>query len=731
MRCPNCKLCMTYKDAPKITECTTCGEIMRPTAQDILEYGMYGITKEVRPTQVKMSQDIEKFLRGEGGTLLIEGGTGIGKSFAYLIPALITQGKRIVISTAMTSLQDQLYTKDLPLLVDKMKLGDVKYGIFKGKNHYACRKRLGKVPAADKQQMEDFERKYSGRPLDVAKWEALEEPKWWPKVSAKNCINAKICPNKDVCRPKPKDMMLVVTNHTLIGIDYRLDGLILGPYDILIVDEGHKFHKALRAAFSSDLTRYSVRSYVKDYQQDDALMGYIDDSGVVTTKDTKEDIEKVLTSFTALHTAANGGRIYKGTLDLAKIQKQVHNMRETLAITRSKIFLISESVRNSIAKASDKSIAKKDFKEFKDDKDKLRKIINVDVKYSKGELESFHITLRDLLQGFSNMREFLAGIDLQNEERPADGIEVVSEDSKGIHRQLVEIGPVIQPHLARVPHKIMLSATLALGKDFSYFEKELGLDPTLTEKGLYESPFDLNTQAVVYLPDDLPLYAPRQEPEARATWVAAHATRVNELVKLMKGDTLVLFTARDDMEDYIKYLDDHDMWRGTGITVIEQKNKAAPALRAYMATPNSVIFGLKGLWEGIDIPGKKLKMVIITKLPFPSPKDPLNAAQAKKLGGQAFNKLSKPQMFMEMRQAVGRLLRATTDVGFIVHMDPRTWTGSKDPKIHAARMVKIMNHPQNPRMGYGKELLDILGYPKITRHFTNIEIYAKAWFGLG
>ena len=149
MFCTDCKLTIPYAKAPQLIACTLCGNLLTPTVRDILQDRMYNITKEIRESQIKMAEDIEELFKQENGTLLAEGQTGTGKSFAYLIPALLQNNKRIIISTAKTALQDQLINKDLKLLCEKMRPASVKYGIYKGKNsavhgpNFCCFNRRG------------------------------------------------------------------------------------------------------------------------------------------------------------------------------------------------------------------------------------------------------------------------------------------------------------------------------------------------------------------------------------------------------------------------------------------------------------------------------------------------------------------------------------------------------------------------------------------------------------
>ena len=137
MLCKNCGIKIPSNKAPSLKDCSICGTEFTPDVRDILEYGQFGIAKEIRPTQVEMARDIENLLQQTNGTLLAEGGTGIGKSFAYLLPSILSAGKRVVISTAKKTLQDQLANKDIPFLLKKLNLPNVRYGVYKGKSNYA------------------------------------------------------------------------------------------------------------------------------------------------------------------------------------------------------------------------------------------------------------------------------------------------------------------------------------------------------------------------------------------------------------------------------------------------------------------------------------------------------------------------------------------------------------------------------------------------------------------
>ena len=188
MRCPECKLSLPFSKAPDIKKCSMCGNELVPTVRDILKDGMFGIITEQRESQLAMGEDLFKAFNSKDPICyLAQGGTGIGKTYAYIISALLT-GKRIVISTATKALQKQLVEKDIPYILQKMGIKTKSYGSYKGKGNYACWKLIEEVPKEQRERYQTFIglAKENKQPADLSDW-GEDEPAWWKQVSLDNC----------------------------------------------------------------------------------------------------------------------------------------------------------------------------------------------------------------------------------------------------------------------------------------------------------------------------------------------------------------------------------------------------------------------------------------------------------------------------------------------------------------------------------------------------------------
>lgn len=710
MFCDNCRVKIPYDKAPELTHCSICGKEMIADVRDILELGKYGIAREIRPTQVKMAQDIETLLQAEQGTLLAEGGTGIGKSFAYLIPSLLAKGKRVVISTAKKTLQDQLINKDIPFIIKKLNMPNVKFGVYKGKSNYACWKLKQEVPTKDRAEFNRFitAARQNNKPADIANWKG-PIPYWWSKVSIENCVLARSCVHQLYCKPHPKDYNIVVTNHHLMAIDLKIrPGTLLGIYNTLVLDEAHQAPEAFRSAYSKSITFKQLARIENSLKNDDHLRGIIDDSGIITAAKLVLQLETIVAAFKDLHS-----KVVKTAGISSIVDPQIVQIKAALSSFQIKtedyagqLFLILEDIERLHAAVQGTS----------------------DGEYSEEKLVTMLSRATKLHKRVSELSAFASTLLAKNSSEY-----LTTYDEQGLHLQPLDIGRIIAGPLSLISHKIILSATLAMGNDFEFSKQRLGLTDELRPKGnsiiekIYPSPFDLRSQAILYIPRHLPLPVHNGSPEEKKQWVKAIATEIAQLLSATKGDGLVLFSAKTDMNNIIDELG-YEFWDDAGLTLIQHEGEATATLAEFMKTPNSVLFGLKSFWEGVDIKGDKLKIVIIPKLPFPNPKDPLITVLSEKAGNNSFMEVMVPHMFFDMKQGVGRLIRSQSDRGFVAILDPRIWTGTGNRTTHIVRMEKIAADPERKRMGYGKKLLDVLGFTKITDDFTIISDWVNRFF---
>ena len=713
MRCEECGIVIPYNKAPDLKVCAICRVPLTPDVRDIFDFGKFDLVKEKRDSQITLAKDIERVLREEKGTLLAEGGTGIGKSFAYLIPALIRNDKRVVIATAKKTLQDQLFDKDLPYLVKGMEV-DRKYTIYKGKGNYACWRLQKEVPDHDRKRYLDFimQARVNRRPADIAKWSG-ERPKWWSRVDIGNCVMGKNCPHINECKPRPQDASVIVTNHHLAALDMKLGiGTLLGPYNLLIVDEAHQAPEAFRSVHTSAVTFKGLDILRNLFVNNEHLRELVNDSGATTAVTVVEMLDNIVEAYLAYHTKMADATDNIGVVDLNYAQQHNADLlihTELFHTTMNKIYDAAQHMIN-------------------DSSEGYSEEFETVASRSQDELFSLTRKIKQLHSRSGNVLEFLYQINSsQLSAGQAANTYLLTRNSDGLKIEPVKIGPIIGPNIRTINHKLIVSATLAMGKDFSHTVEDFGLDreQDVVEEKIYPSAFDLSKQAVLYLPRHIPVPARINQPE-RPDWISAISREIVQLARLTNGDAFVLFSARADMQDVIAKTE-HAL-HSHGLHLVVQDGEATATQNDYMEHDRSVLYGLKSFWEGVDIAGDKLKLVIIPKLPFPNPKDPLVSELSKHAGDSAFFQVMIPKMTADMRQGVGRLIRTQKDRGFVAILDSRVWTGTGNADKHATRMREIDADPNKKRKGYGRQLLNALGYKSITDDFTILESFVKKFF---
>ena len=347
--------------------------------------------------------------------------------------------------------------------------------------------------------------------------------------------------------------------------------------------------------------------------------------------------------------------------------------------------------------------------------------------YSQDELMYGARKLKTVVTRLTSVLEFLGKAE-EIANGYVDNNSVYTCDNEKLQHEPLKTGDLILPNLKSIPHKIFVSATLAIEQNFSLIKEELGVSPqeqaTIMER-IYPSAFDYARQVILYIPHTLSL--PQKPTDAgRGTWIRDIGDEIVKLVTLTGGNAFVLFSARADMNEVTEHV--RLAMDSAGLPLIVQDGDAAPAQQAYMDTPNSVLFGLKSFWEGVDIVGDKLKMVIIPKLPFPNPQDPVVATLSEQIGKGSFYALSFPKMVADMRQGVGRLIRSKTDRGVIAILDKRVWSGQGNQEKHDAAMVKVLADPKMRKVGYGGKLIEDLGFTTWTSNLTGVENYVRQMF---
>lgn len=686
MFCPNpsCTMIIPHDEekTAHIKDCILCGTRLVDSVDDLFLNGKYGIFREKRKGQYRLAKDIEKLLlvkpREQPVTtrLLAEGGTGIGKSFAYLIPAIInSNAQRVIIATSNKALQAQIYEKDIPYLKEKLPT-NLRFTLYKGKGNYACWKLDEGVPIPDREQFYKLrnEAMKEERPFDVADWPGASPP-WWNKICAENCVEPKKCPFYGKCHTNPKDYDVIITNHHLVSIDLQLKrGTLLGDYKTLILDEAHKFEDAYISMSKVRIGLYTFKGIIR--QANATILRNIPSLNLSEAySELKETVQTLDIPFNALLKYAKD-TCHPNThvvppFEDNQAMADVENYLETLAGCRTNISTCVANLLKYREKEAAESRSEYVTGDYSDDVEihaAIAALKTLDRKILR--VVSFMHHVKNCLQKTESVANrvvlFIAPDELKDKEAENNPLGV-------LETTLLFGGPSIQKTMAGIPRVVALSATLAQGDDFSIAEENLGYlgapDTLVTAK--YQSPFAYREQGLLYVPKDFPKPV-HGEGDKRKSWVKAMAAKIIDLSHLTRGRTLVLFSSTKDMNEIFEICAG-----STSLKFIKQDGSANYAATQYLNAKNAVLFGLKSFWEGVDYPREKLTQVIITKLPYPNPSSPVIAAKIdyiEKNMQDSWSKLSIPMMINDVRQGAGRLIRTQEDVGLLSILDPRLWT---------------------------------------------------------
>ncbi|GAA3249241.1 ATP-dependent DNA helicase [Dactylosporangium siamense] len=625
-----------------------------------------------RPGQQQMADAIADAARREEH-LLVQAGTGTGKSLAYLVPSLLVDGP-VVVSTATLALQSQLVDHDLPRLADAVEpllKRRPTFAVLKGRHHYVCLARLEgtSVEEPDDALFDVGEAKPTrwlgeagrlGKHIERLRDWAMEtdtgdrdeldpgvDDSAWKLVSmpARECVGAARCPYGAECfaeasRARAREADIVVTNHSLLAVDMLSGRMIIPPHKLLVVDEAHELADRVSSASQAELTPELLERAARRCRP------YVDD-------DVADRLMEAGDTLTVALADAPAGRVTDGLPPV---------LGEALT-------LLDGGGRKAIDAIGEVKA---------DDADPVRK---QQAKTMVGDLTK------------------IAQRILSGSEHDVTWIE---RDDRG--RRAVVIAPLsvagtLNTHLFHERTVVATSATLALGGQFDTVARSLGLPVTTPSPALATgaspaeaardavlrasaarddadlawssldvgSPFDYAKQGILYVAAHLP------RPQTSGLSDPA-ATELVELVQALGGRTLGLFSSRKAAERAAEVL----RARAPGITILLQGEESLPILvRKFREDRNSCLLGVMSLWQGVDVPGDACQLVVIDRLPFPRPDEPLAAARSAAVdssGGSGFAAVSVPIAAVRLAQGVGRLIRARTDKGVVAVLDSRLET---------------------------------------------------------
>ena len=593
---------------------------------------------ESRPQQQALAAFVEDTL-ANGGHGLAEAGCGTGKSLGSMIPAILS-GKRTVVATATLALMSQYATKDVPFLQEHLGV-DFTWALLKGRSNYFCRAkaatpsdRLRPGLLADLQAELDADPEHSGSLDDFTTPVSKEEFSYLTTSSAE-CPGRRECPFGEICyaeaaKRKAADAQVVITNTAMLMTDLKVReatdgyGSMLGSFDALILDEAHELEEIATNQLEDTFRPSAGARLAKDVQ---TYCG--NQSAVATTEAAVLDAMNAVT--------AELPEVDKDTIRLG-LGWFVDHADPFFAIITALKEMRQEVMNVTIQRDHKKAQARRSIL--------ITRINNMIRRYE---------TL--LVAEESDLVRWVA-----LEKNPRTG-----EQIKVLHFAPINVAPFLTEWLwDRVP-AVLVSATLSVGGDFTFIQERLGLAEAATLN--VGTPFDYDRQALLFVP------GPKMpSPKNRGAWLTYSATATMELISAAKGGALLLYTSRSAMQ--AAYEDLKPRIEALGYTVLAQgisgSNKEIAA--TFAEDTHSVLFALKSFFTGVDIPGEACRLVVIDKMPFPVPSDPVFQARSdevKKAGGSDFSKLSVPMMTLTLVQGYGRLIRTKTDIGVVAILDSR------------------------------------------------------------
>ena len=583
-----------------------------------------------RKSQLEMASLIHQSI-DSGKSQIIEASTGIGKSFAYLVPAFLCDGK-VIISTGTRNLQDQLYQKDIPL-IRKTIISPRKTALLKGRSNYCCKYRVDKFRRENRYHNAETASIFellsqwseASKTGDISEFSELPEndPLWFYATSnADNCLGSE-CPDYQECfvvkaRREALDADIVVINHHLYFSDRRLReegfGEILPEADVLIFDESHQLPDVASHFYGNQL---SMRQF-------ELLSSDITDAELNEASESKDCRKQT----DLLKKSVRDFRLSLGQFPEKAEWQRIHNAPPLKLAVDSMLEVLDQTLELL------KSMTNRG-KELANCHRRLETL--------KSSLDLF-LSLNDQTVSWYEWNE--RGFRLQ--VSPVD-------ISDSFRTQLDEL---------MCQSVIFTSATLSTQQSFQYYANRLGLSDIETAQ--FESPFDFSRQAMLYLPQNLP------DPSDQ-NYATQFGELCHQLIMATQGHCFILFTSYRMLRLTAEYLD-----RRIDYPLLIQGDVQRNELMAqYLKKKNPVLLGTSSFWEGVDVKGDQLRCVIIDKLPFKSPQDPVYKKRLQNFnqaGGNAFMEIQIPEATISLRQGVGRLIRDQQDQGIVAICDNRLHT---------------------------------------------------------
>lgn len=682
---------------------------------------------EYRKEQEEMAKFIEEGINDDK-KVIVEAGTGTGKTLAYLIPAIkwaIENDRKVVIATNTINLQEQLLHKDIPLA--KSVIGeDFKYYLIKGRSNYLCKRLFNELAINSKKNIDidnltDEEKKQLEYILDwgtkTKTGDKADLPfevsyEVWERIQSTSelCVGKK-CPYRKSCffvktREQKMEAQVLISNHHIFFADLNIreetefdsEYLILPKYDMVVFDEAHNIESVARSYFSVEVSKISFSRFLnRIYNKRNAK------------KREQTALRKLETTFDESLLEENSEEYIKILNDLKEEISNLHKLSDDYFSEIEKTYennAFDTPIRKTL---NDFEVNKSKFLEKTREKREefLREIYSLDKKMKRLSQIISDDKKNPEVTNFDNhlkiFEKYIVNFNFINNFEDKDYIYWLDINAKRTNVVLTatplniskKLNSVLYENLNRL---VFASATLVTDGSFKYFKNSLGLNGEKCREKIIDSPFNYEEQMSVYIPTDI------LDSENINAFINDGSKFILDILKKTKGKAFILFTSYS-MLNAIYYSIQNNLKRLGFEVFLHGEKQRSHIIKEFKEAKNPVLFGTTSFWEGVDVQGENLSNVIIVKLPFLVPTDPVVAAVSRRIeenGGNSFSDFQLPEAIIKFKQGVGRLIRKKTDSGNIFILDSRIYKkryGSSFIKALPMKKIKLLEK---------KEILDLL-----------------------
>ncbi|HVZ49220.1 MAG TPA: helicase C-terminal domain-containing protein [Gemmatimonadaceae bacterium] len=661
---------------------------------------------EDRPSQRDMAKRIAR-LYSRGGIGLIEAGTGVGKSLGYLIPALqwaAANGERTVVSTNTITLQEQLVGKDLPFLGEALDQ-PVRFALLKGWRNYICLLRLDHARTVAGSLFEDAAAAdfdaidaWAARTADGSVADLPIQPRGevWDEVAAEADLCTRLkCPHFDKCfvfraRRAAAQADVVVVNHHLLMADLAVrrasqnwtDAAVLPSYARLVIDEGHHLEDAASNHLAATASRRGIHRLLSRLERKGRGLLPTLEVRLAQSNDLLSTASRDLVRVRLYGTTSSARRSADRLFDLLEAwmargsdsQVRLTDAFDDEPVWHEGLSAALDDLLRELDSLSDGLILVRDRIETDEQKAEELGPVLGELRGVIRRLESAGDALRGALRPGADAHERIRWIELRG-GNAADAPDADGRERKrhvGVASVPLDLAPILREDLfRRVETCVVTSATLAVGDGFDFIARRLGLDEDDVEPvtAALESPFDFAAQALLAIPTDMPVPAAGDRAHvARTAEVAA------DLIRAAGGGIFILCTSHRDVREVARLLREQGAEREVGPLLVHGEDGRDALLRRFRAHGDAVLVGTASFWEGVDVPGRALRGLVLARIPFRVPTEPITAAHCEAIaaaGGDAFATYMIPHAALRLKQGFGRLIRSRADRGAVVICDSR------------------------------------------------------------